>query len=84
MIAKSVSEPVQDKDSSRSLIIGFILVLTLMAVISLTGLLYLHRHNQGMEYIVTVHNEKTRLLQLMQDAMRERQISMREYAAADR
>ena len=78
MIAKTVSEPVQDKDSSRSLIIGFILVLTLMAVISLTGLLYLHRHNQGMEYIVTVHNEKTRLLQLMQDAMRERQISMRD------
>jgi signal transduction histidine kinase len=78
MTAKSVSEPVQGKDSGRSLIVGFILVLTLMAVISLTGLLYLHRHNQGMEHIVTVHNEKTRLLQLMKDAMRERQISMRD------
>jgi signal transduction histidine kinase len=78
MIAKNVPAPGQEKDSSRSLIIGFILVLALMAIISLTGLLYLHRHNQGMEHIVTVHNEKTRLLQRMQDAMRERQISMRD------
>lgn len=64
--------------TSRSLIAGFLLVLTLMAVISLTGVAYLHRHNLGMEEVVTVHNEKTRLLQLMQDAMRERQISMRD------
>jgi len=78
MIAKNVSAPGETKNPSRSLIIGFILVLTLMAVIGLTGLLYLHRHNQGMEDIVTVHNEKTRLLQRMQDAMRERQISMRD------
>lgn len=76
--ANSAMEPGHNKNASRSLIVGFILVLTLMAVISLTGLLYLYRHNQSMEEIVTVHNEKTRLLQLMQDAMRERQLSMRD------
>jgi len=78
MIAESIPDLSQNKDSSRSLVIGFILVLILMAVISVTGLIYLHRHNQGMEEIVTVHNEKTSLLQRMQDAMRERQISMRD------
>jgi signal transduction histidine kinase len=76
--AATVDTGRQTNKTSRRLAAGFISVLLIMAIVMVAGLVYLHRSNASLQHIIQIHNVKTRLLGEMRDAMRERQISIRD------
>lgn len=71
-------DKIQLKKSNRFLIIGFSTVLFLLVVVAINSLVYLYGLNKDLETIVSVNNVKTDLLLTMKDAMRLRQLSIRD------
>jgi len=71
-------DKVQLNKSNRFLIIGFSTVLFLLVVVAINSLVYLYGLNKDLETIVSVNNVKTDLLLTMKDAMRLRQLSIRD------
>lgn len=76
-------DKIQIKKSSRILIIGFSIILVLLVVVAINSLVYLYNLNQELETIVSVNNVKTVHLQTMKDAMRQRQLSIRDMMLTD-
>ena len=64
--------------NNKLFLVGFSIILLLVLLAASTTLFHLSRINNQVKQIVNVNSRKTELLQLMRDAMRERQVSLRD------